>query len=88
MLIVDRQTGRAVCTEPIERMDGDAAPCECTFAQLVVSVDGYHDEATKSLLTDCCSTCCHTIAAAETQFAALAGQIRSFQSEHGLPDCR
>ena len=66
----------------------DAAPCECTFAQLVVSVDGYHDEATKSLLTDCCSTCCHTIAAAETQFAALAEQIRSFQTEHGLPACR
>jgi len=66
----------------------DAAPCECTFAQLVVSVDGYHDEATKSLLTDCCSTCCHTIAAAETQFAALAEQIRSFQAEHGLPACR
>ena len=30
----------------------------------------------------------HTIAAAETQFAALAEQIRSFQTEHALPACR
>ena len=26
VLIVDRQTGRAVCTEPIERMDNSASP--------------------------------------------------------------
>ena len=49
LLIVDRQTGRAVCTEPIERMDGSASPSFEEFKEAVLSVRRTHEETGRIL---------------------------------------